>query len=119
MPIADWARIIQEMMRGYAGQSTLVSQPEAARLFTGVTLVPGSSNAYALGWLMTTRSWGGLTATHSGSNTTNHSVAWVGLDSGIALLAATNGYDGTATNRTAVALDALVARLLRRHQGGQ
>lgn len=119
MPMAAWGRIVQEMMRAHAGQSTLVSQAEASRLFTGLTPVPGSANTYALGWLMTTRSWGGLTATHSGSNTTNHSVAWVGLDSGVALLAATNGYDGTASSRTAAALDALVARLLRRHQAGQ
>ena len=118
LPIGDWARIIQELLKADAGTSTLIDPADGRRLFTAAVAIPGSTDSYGLGWLITFRSWGGRTAAHDGSNTLNHSVAWVGLDTGIALLAATNAADLT-TGRTGQALDALVSRMLRYYQEGR
>ena len=118
MSMPDWARIIRESMRADAGQSTLIDQTNAREIFSNITPIPGSGDSYGLGWNMTTRPWGGRTAYHEGSNTTNHSVAWVGLDNGVALLAATNAADLNG-GRSGNALEALVSRLLTYYQTGQ
>jgi D-alanyl-D-alanine carboxypeptidase len=112
MTLSDWARFAREFLRADAGTSTLIDATGGRRLFTGITPMPGSTDSYALGWVMTTRPWGGRTAAHSGSNTTHHSVAWLGLDTGIAFLAATNAADLSAGG-TAVALDGLTVAMLR------
>lgn len=120
MPLAAWARIVQEMLRADAGTSTLISAANGRKLFTNHTPLPSTTDQYALGWIMTTRPWagaGGRTATHSGSNVTNHSVAWLGLGNGVAFLALTNAADLT-THRSGQALDALVGRMLQMHQTG-
>jgi len=117
MSINDWGRIIHELLKADAGTSTLLTQADARRTFTGVTPVPGGE-PYALGWISTTRPWGGRTVTHSGTNVTNHSVAWVGLDNGVAFIAATNAADLTAGG-TGVALDGIVGRMLTLHQTGR
>lgn len=118
LSIADWAGIMREFMRADAGTSTMVAQTPARAVFTGAIAMPGSNDLYGLGWVMTTRAWGGRTANHAGSNTVNHSIAWVGLDTGIAFLAATNAAD-LASGRTATALNGLITRLLQYHQTGQ
>lgn len=115
MPIGSWARIVVEFLRAAAGSSTLLTQANAQPLFTGVT--PAGANQYALGWNMTSRTWDARVAFHSGSNNSNHSVAWLGLDNGFALLAATNA--GGEGGNSGTALDALVARLLQWYQTGQ
>jgi|GEM_PF-285678 len=117
MSISDWGRIVHELLKADAGTSTLLTQADARRTFTGVTPIAGR-DPYALGWISTTRSWGGRTVTHSGSNVTNHSVAWVGLDNGVAFIAATNAADLTAGG-TGVALDGIVSRMLTLHLTGR
>jgi D-alanyl-D-alanine carboxypeptidase len=120
MPLATWGRIVQEMLRADAGTSTLIRATNGPKLFTHHTPMPSTSDQYALGWIMTTRPWagaGGRTAVHSGSNTLNHSVAWLGLGNGVAFLALTNAadLDGGLSGQ---ALDALIVRLLELHQTG-
>ncbi len=117
MSIDDWGRIVHELLKADAGTSTLLTQLDARRTFTGVTPIAGG-NPYAMGWISTTRTWGGRTVTHSGSNVTNHSVAWVGLDNGVAFIAATNAADFTAGG-TGAALDGIVGRMLTLHQTGR
>jgi D-alanyl-D-alanine carboxypeptidase len=118
MTMPDWARLIQELLRADAGGSTLIGAEHGRRLFTGLTPLQGTSDTYGLGWIMTTRGWaGGRTATHSGSNTVNHSVAWLGLGTGIAFLAATNAAD-LDTGATRQALDAIVVRMLELYNTG-
>lgn len=112
MSITDWAKITQELMKADAGQSTLLDQANARIMFSNIL------DGYGLGWNMTTRPWGGRTANHEGSNNLNHSVAWLGLDNGVAFLAATNGARSQSPTSSA-ALDALVARLLTYYQTGQ
>lgn len=117
MPLGTWARIIQEFLRVGAGASAWVGASDGAELFADHTPYPSTSNSYGLGWIMTERSWGGRTATHTGSNVSNHSAAWLGLDTGVAMIAVTNAADLT-TGTSAQGLDALVVRLLDLHQGG-
>jgi len=117
MSISDWGRIIHELLKADAGTSSLLTQADARRTFTGVTPIAGS-DPYALGWVSTNRSWGGRTVTHSGSNVTNHSVAWIGLDNGVAFISATNAADLTSGS-TGAALDLIVGRMLTLHQTGR
>ncbi len=113
MSLGDWARVVQELLRADHGSSPLIQASHGRTLFTGITPMPNSESLYALGWGMTTRSWGGRTATHSGSNVSNHSVAWLGLDTGVAFLALTNSADG---NETLSAMNDVVSGLLARWQ---
>ncbi len=119
MPIGDWALVVQEMMKADGGSGTLISAANGRHLTTGITTISaGSTDLYALGWITTTRPWAnGRTVTHSGSNTTNHSVAWVGLGRGLAVIATVNGYD--EGGRTGNALDVLVGRLLAYYNNGK
>lgn len=118
LPIGDWARIIQELLNADAGASTLITAVDGRRLFTAAVDIPGSTDSYGLGWVITFRSWGGRTAAHDGSNTVNHSVAWLGLDTAVAFLATTNAADLNG-GTTGAALDALVARMLKFYQVGK
>ena len=117
MSMPDWARITQAMLAADAGRFAAIKQDDARRMHTGHTVIPNSSDMYGLGWQVTTRPWGGRTVYHTGSNTTNHSVAWLGLDTGLAFLAATNAADfvGGSTGR---ALDEMVVKMLTLQQGG-
>lgn len=112
MRMGDWASIIQELLTADAGTSTMITPESGRKLFTGHTPLPPSTNSYGLGWVITNRTWAnGRTATHDGSNTTNHSVAWLGLEPGIAFIAATNAADLTG-GTTGDALDALIGQML-------
>ena len=118
LPLGDWAKVIREFLKADAGLSTLIEPATGRELFTGrVTFA--DSDTYGLGWVLTSRGWaGGRTAAHSGSNTVNHSVAWLGLGRGIGFIAVTNAAD-LVTGRTALALDALVVRMLLFQQSGR
>ncbi len=61
---------------------------------------------------------GGRAAAHEGSNTVNHSVAWLGLGRGIGFIAVTNAAD-PAAGRTGQALDVLVGRMIGWHDTGK
>lgn len=117
MPMPSWARIVVEFLRADAGTSPLLTQGNTQPLFTGLTPVGAGSDQYALGWAMTSRTWDGRVATHSGTNNANHSVAWLGLNGGVGLLAATNA--GGPGGNSGAALDALILRLLQWYQTGQ
>ncbi len=55
---------------------------------------------------------------HEGSNTVNHSVAWLGLGRGIGFIAVTNAAD-PAAGRTGQALDVLIGRMIGWHDTGK
>jgi CubicO group peptidase (beta-lactamase class C family) len=120
MPLADWAAIIAELLRADAGTSTLIS-PASGRKLTTEHVGMAGGDSYAQGWVVVSggRPWGGARViTHSGSNTVNHSVAWVSLSRGFAVLGVTNAadLDGGVTTR---ALDGLAGRLIRYYETGQ
>lgn len=118
LPLADWARLIREFLVADAGTSTLIAPATGRELFTARVPLAGT-DGYGLGWILVTRTWaGGRAAAHEGSNTVNHSVAWLGLERGIGLIAVTNAAD-PFTSRTAQALDLLVGRMLVFHETGR
>ena len=118
LPLGDWAKLIREFLAAYDGTSTLLSPATGRALFTA--RVPlADTDGYSLGWVLVTRSWaGGPAATHEGTNTVNHSVAWLGLGRGIGVIAVTNAADLT-TGQTSLALDGLVGRMLGYHDTGR
>jgi CubicO group peptidase (beta-lactamase class C family) len=119
MSIGSWSRFLQEVLRIEAGTPTIVSL-SAGRETTASIAIVGSVDRYGLGWLITSRNWAnGRTLTHNGTNTGNHSVTWMSPGRGFAVLAATNSYDGSATDRSARAMDALVGRLITWYNTGQ
>jgi len=111
LPLGDWARMIREFLVADAGGSALIKPATGRTLFTGRVPLSGT-DTYGLGWVLVSRSWaGGRAAAHEGSNTVNHSVAWLGLGTGVGFMAVTNAAD-LATGRTGQALDGLVGRML-------
>lgn len=120
MPLADWGAVIAELLRADAGTSTLIGAASGRKLTTDHVGIPGG-DSYGQGWVIVSggRSWGGpRVITHSGSNTVNHSVAWLSLSRGFAVLAVTNAADLDG-GVTASALDALAGRLIRYYEAGQ
>jgi len=118
MSLPDWARIIREIMRADAGQSTLLSQNEARALTAGVSPIGGQAS-YGYGWV-TYPGVASRPVTHDGSNNRNRSRSTIYLESGIAYLGTTNAGDpspdGGVPNE---ALNALFTRLQQYWQTGQ
>jgi CubicO group peptidase (beta-lactamase class C family) len=83
----DWAKFLNEHIRGANGQSQLASKAIFDRLHT-----PPPGGSYAAGWdTDSTQSWaGGMTFTHSGSNTLNGSTTWIAPAKGLVLVAVSN-----------------------------
>ncbi len=118
LPLGEWARIIREFLLADAGRSTLISPATGKELFTSRVRL-SDTDGYGLGWVLVSRSWaGGRAAAHEGTNTVNHSVAWLGFGTDIAVIAVTNAGDIT-TGVTGQALDALVGRMIRFHLDGR
>jgi CubicO group peptidase (beta-lactamase class C family) len=118
VPLAGWARIIQELMRADAGQSTLLSQT-AARQLSAPGVAIGNGTSYSHGWVVQDNP-GNRVLSHDGSNTTNRSRALVYLDGGVAYLLTTNAGDPAASGGAPNAgLNALQTRMQQFRQTGQ
>jgi CubicO group peptidase (beta-lactamase class C family) len=84
--IADWSKFIAETLKGAQGHPTLVTADTFKQL---TDPIPGQP--YAGGWLVTTRPWaGGLTLTHTGSNTMWFCNVWIAPAKDFAVMFATN-----------------------------
>ncbi len=102
-----WGRFVADHLAGARGAGKLLKPALYAHLHTAR---PGET--YAYGWGMTKRAWGGgEVLTHTGSNTMNHSVAWLAPLRGFAVLACTNRGGADA----AKACDAAAAALISEH----
>jgi CubicO group peptidase (beta-lactamase class C family) len=103
MPIGEWAKFI----RLHLEQDSLLSKESFAALHR-------PEEDYAMGWNVTTRSWGGGEVwTHAGSNTMWFCVAWLAPAKRFAVLAMCNrGGDSAAS-----ACDDAAALLVRRFAG--
>lgn len=106
MPLEDWARFIAGHLQGAKGTAQLLKGPEVWRHLHRPTQ---AGESYAYGWHATERQWGGQVITHNGSNTMNHSVAWVAPEKGFAMLAVTN----SGSKAGPKALDEAVGLVLR------
>lgn len=117
MTLDGWSRFLQEVLRMEAGTSSLA--PLAIQRETTASITSTGSDAYGLGWFITSRSWaGGRTLTHNGTNTAFGSVTWMAPLRGFAVLATTNSWDSVG-NRSATAMDVLVGRLISFRETGR
>ena len=109
--IQDWARFVQDHLRGAAGDVALLNKESYPHLHT-----PPLGGNYALGWLVLQRRWGGGTVLHhAGSNTMNYANLWVAPRRGFAVLICVN-QGGDAAFR---ATDAVASALIDLHNRGK
>ncbi|MGE0554318.1 MAG: serine hydrolase [Gemmatimonadales bacterium] len=118
MSLPDWARVIHEILKADAGESTLLGQGAAQGLTTPASTI-NASTAYGFGWVVFT----GIAqrvVTHDGSNNRNRSRSLVYLTSGVAYLITTNAGDPAANGGAPnAAANAMVTRLQQYWQTGQ
>jgi CubicO group peptidase (beta-lactamase class C family) len=71
--IQDWAKFIQDQLRGERGKSALLKSETYKTLHT-----PPFGGDYGLGWICVERPWGGgKVLNHAGDNTMNFANVWV------------------------------------------
>jgi CubicO group peptidase (beta-lactamase class C family) len=109
MPLADWARFITEHLAGRAGKGKLL---KSAASYQHLHTATQSGNPYAYGWVALERKWGGHVIHHNGSNTMNHSVAWLAPEKGFAVIGCTN----CGSDVAAKALDEVAGLLISQQQ---
>ena len=103
----DWARFIQDQLRGARGESALLS-PDSYRK---VQTAPFGGD-YALGWQISDREWaGGKTLSHVGDNTMNYANAWIAPQRDFAILVCVNQSGSHLLNATDEAVRAMIALL--------
>ena len=84
--IQDWAKYIQCVLAAARGEQGLLSPDQVRQLKE-----PPFGGAYALGWGLANRDWGGgRVLQHAGSNGGNFCIAWVAPLKNFAVLAAMN-----------------------------
>jgi CubicO group peptidase (beta-lactamase class C family) len=84
--IQDWAKFIQDQLRGARGEKALL-KPEAYQTLH----TPPFGGDYALGWLSVNRSWGGgKVLNHAGDNTMNFATVWIAPKRDFAILICVN-----------------------------
>lgn len=92
--IGDWASYAALHIRGGTGGGIGISKSTFTRMHTPPA---DGLDAYAMGWMVLDRPWGGRVLTHSGSNTMWHCVAWLSPEKEFGVLVATNqGGDAAA-----------------------
>jgi len=103
-PLVDWALFVAEHLRGAQGRGVLLKAETYRQLHT-----PPPGGAYAGGWGVVDRKWGGGTVlTHAGSNTMNKSVAWLAPKRDFAVLVCTNQGGDDTTKACDEAASALI-----------
>lgn len=91
--IGDWARFIQFHLNGAEKDTVLLKKNTFSVLHT-----PILNGNYALGWVVTQRSWaGGRVLTHTGTNQMNFAVVWMAPDRNFAVLVASNQGGGNVS----------------------
>ena len=86
LPLADWAKFVADLLRGFGGGKGLLAPETYLKLRT-----PPFGGDYALGWGVVERDWGGGTVlTHNGSNTMNFADVWIAPAKGFAVLVVCN-----------------------------
>jgi CubicO group peptidase (beta-lactamase class C family) len=102
--IKDWARFIQDQLRGARGESALLRVGSYQRLQT-----PPFGGDYALGWQVVQRDWaGGKALNHRGDNTMNFANVWVAPQRDFAILVCINQSGDSAFQATDDAVVAMI-----------
>lgn len=125
MTLPDWGRFVAAHARGertpVRAEGKAFLMPESFRLLHTPQIPNREGEGYAMGWAVTHRPWGkgdgegdeGRVLTHGGSNTMWFCVAWVSVERGFAVLAATNCAGPTATRAADEAVGAAMQELAR------
>lgn len=101
--IQDWARFVQDQLRGARGESALLKPESYQKLQT-----QPFGGDYALGWSVLSRSWGGgKVLNHCGDNTMNCANVWVAPKKDFAILVCVNQSGDQAFQATDDAVVAL------------
>lgn len=108
--IQDWAKFIQDQLRGARGEPALLSTASYQKLHA-----PPFGGEYALGWLVVKRNWaGGVALNHAGDNTMNFANVWIAPQRDFAILVCVN----QSGDRGFQASDEVVGALIQLHQRG-
>jgi CubicO group peptidase (beta-lactamase class C family) len=106
--IQDWAKFVQDQLRGDRGEPALLKPATYQKLHT-----PPCGGDYALGWMAVDRSWGGgKVLNHAGDNTMNCANVWIAPKKDFAILVCANQSGDTAFQAT----DAAVGELIQLHE---
>jgi CubicO group peptidase (beta-lactamase class C family) len=102
--IRDWAKFIQDQLRGARGQPALLAPASSQKLHR-----PPFGGDYALGWIVAQRPWGGGTVfNHGGDNTMNCANVWIAPGRDFAILACVNQSGDRAFEATDEAITAMI-----------
>ena len=102
--IQDWAKFVQDQLRGARGESALLKPESYQKLQT-----PPFGSDYALGWIVVERGWGGGTVlNHAGDNTMNFANVWVAPKKNFAILVCVNQSGDTAFQASDEAVGAMI-----------
>lgn len=102
--IQDWAKFIQDQLRGAREEPALLKPESYQKLHT-----PPFGGEYALGWIVGQRDWGGgRVLNHAGDNTMNFANVWIAPQRNFAILVCVNQSGGSAFKATDAAVGALV-----------
>ncbi|MBI3850196.1 MAG: beta-lactamase family protein [Verrucomicrobia bacterium] len=102
--IQDWAKFIQDQLRGDRGDQALLKPETYQKLHT-----PPFGGDYALGWIVVQREWGGGTVfNHAGDNGMNFANVWIAPQRDFAILVCVNQGGDTAFKATDEAVGALM-----------
>ena len=105
--IQDWAKFVQDQLRGDRGEKALLKPASYQELHT-----QHFGGDYALGWLVVQRDWGGgKVLNHGGDNTMNCANVWIAPKRDFAILVCANQSGQTAFEAT----DAAVVELITLH----
>ena len=105
--IQDWAKFVQDQLRGARGESALLKAEAYRKLQT-----PPFDDDYALGWGVAQRGWaGGKALNHAGDNTMNFANVWVAPKRGFAILACVNQSGKAAFQATDEVMGAMIELL--------
>jgi CubicO group peptidase (beta-lactamase class C family) len=103
--LEDWAKFVQDQLRGARGELALLKPASYQKLHT-----PPFGGDYALGWIVVQRDWaGGKALNHGGDNTMNFANVWIAPARDFAILACVN----QGGDRAFAATDEAVAELIR------
>lgn len=109
--IQDWARFVQDQLRGDRGESALLKPESYQTLHT-----PPFGNDYALGWGVVDRSWaGGKALNHGGDNTMNFANVWVAPKKDFAILVCVNQSGNIAFQASDEAVGAMIQLLQKQN----
>ena len=108
MSILDWAKYVGLHLEAGEGKPRLLSAASFATLQT-----PPKGFEYAMGWIRTSRPWGGgEVLTHNGSNTMWFCVTWIAPKADLAVLVCSNRGGDEAAKATDEVASALIGDAL-------